>query len=161
RRKSRGTAWYWRQTDSWYYTPPGTKRRVRLLDEDGRPIRGTQNRPTAELALARVKATGNWRPQPEEVSEGLWLVGRVCSEFIEHCKQRAASGSTETKLLATLMTFAVTAVRCRSRSFVKGTFNTGSNAIRHGGLQLRNVTRSRQCLVRSITLKRCTTFPAH
>ena len=97
RRKSRGTAWYWRQTDSWYYTPPGTKQRVRLLDEDGRPIRGTRNRPAAELALARVKASGNWRPQAEEVSESVWLVARVCSEFIEYCQQRAANESLSTE----------------------------------------------------------------
>ena len=92
RRRSRGTAWHWRQTDCWYYTPPGTKRRVRLLDEDGRPIRGQQNRQVAELALARVKASGNWRPEVESSGEESWLVARVCSEFIEHCTQRAANG---------------------------------------------------------------------
>ncbi|MDP7303408.1 MAG: hypothetical protein QGG09_09925, partial [Pirellulaceae bacterium] len=92
RRRSRGSAWHWRQTDGWYFTPPGTKRRVRLLDEDGRPIRGKENRQAAELAFARVKASGNWRPEAEKVGEDLWLVAKVCSQYIEHCEQRAAKG---------------------------------------------------------------------
>jgi integrase len=93
RRRSRGSAWYWRQTDSWYFTPLGTKRRVRLLDEDRRPIRGKENRPAAELALARVKAVGDWRPKAESNSEGQWLVAAVCSRYIEYCEQRASTGS--------------------------------------------------------------------
>jgi len=92
RRRSRGNAWHWRQTDCWYYTPRGTKRRVRLLAEDGRPIRGQENRQVAELALARIKAAGNWRPQTDSVVSDPWLVARVCSLYIEHCKQRAANG---------------------------------------------------------------------
>ena len=93
RRGSRGRAWHWCQTDSWYYTPPGTKRRVRLLDEDGRPIRGKESRQIAELALARVKAAGNWRPTVEEVNGDPWLVARVCSRFIAYCQKRAERGT--------------------------------------------------------------------
>jgi len=93
RRRTRGKAWHWRQTDSWYYTPPGTKRRVRLLDEDGRPIRGKESRQIAELALARVKAAGKWRPTVEEVRDDPWLVAKVCSRFIEYCQQRAGRGT--------------------------------------------------------------------
>ena len=93
RRRSRGKAWHWRQTDGWYYTPPGTKRRVRLLDEDGRPIRGKESRQIAELALARVKAAGNWRPTVEEVRDDPWLVAKVCSRFIENCQRRAGKGA--------------------------------------------------------------------
>lgn len=92
RRRSRGNAWHWGQTDCWYYTPRGTKRRVRLLDEEGRPIRGQENRQVAELALARVKAAGNWRPEAGSVSSDPWLVAKVCSRYIEHCEQRAANG---------------------------------------------------------------------
>jgi hypothetical protein len=40
RRQSHGSAWHWRQTDGWYYTLPGTKKRVPLLDEGGTRIRG-------------------------------------------------------------------------------------------------------------------------
>ena len=36
RRQSHGSAWHWKQTDIWYYTPPGTKRRVALRDDRGR-----------------------------------------------------------------------------------------------------------------------------
>src|SRR5436190_43465 len=43
RRQRHGSAWYWKQTDSWYYTPPGTKQRVALFDEHGKRIRGQQN----------------------------------------------------------------------------------------------------------------------
>lgn len=93
RRRSRGKAWHWRQTDSWYYTPPGTKRRVRLLDEDGRPVRGKESRHIAELAFARVKAAGNWRPTVEDVGDTSWLVANVCSRFIEYCRQRAERGT--------------------------------------------------------------------
>ena len=92
-RRPRGSAWHWRQTDCWFYTPPGTKRRVRLLDEDGRPIRGKENRQAAELALARVKVAGQWRPTAEPVVEGEWLVARACSEYIQYCQRGAASGT--------------------------------------------------------------------
>jgi len=93
RRRTRGSAWHWRQTDGWYYTPPGTKRRVPLLDEDGKRIRGKENRQVAELALARVKVAGDWRPEVEPVPGDEWLVARVCSEYIERCQQGAAAKS--------------------------------------------------------------------
>src|SRR5688572_25540729 len=44
RRQSHGSAWHWKQTDGWYYTLPGTKKRIALFDEDGRRIRGLENR---------------------------------------------------------------------------------------------------------------------
>ncbi len=91
-RRSRGRAWHWQQTDSWYFTPPGTKRRVRLFDESGRPIRGIENRQLAELALARVKAAGNWRPEARSPVENPWIVAKVCSHYIQHCERRAAQG---------------------------------------------------------------------
>ena len=93
RRRSRGKAWHWRQTDCWYYTPPGTKRRARLLDEDRRPIRGKENRQAAELALARVKVAGDWRPTAEHAEEDSWLVAKVCGRYIEYCEQRFRNGT--------------------------------------------------------------------
>ncbi|MDB4786350.1 hypothetical protein OAK47_01625 [Planctomycetaceae bacterium] len=54
-RQSHGSAWHWQQTDSWYFTPPGTKTRVPLFDQDGQRIRGQQNKEAAEVALAREK----------------------------------------------------------------------------------------------------------
>ena len=93
RRRSRGKAWHWQQTDCWYYTPPGTRRRVRLKDENGQPIRGKQNRQLAELALARIKASGNWRPTAEPTVHDVWSVAKVCSQFIEYCEQRVESGT--------------------------------------------------------------------
>ena len=66
-RRPRGSAWHWKQTDCWYYTLPGSKKRVRLVGEDGKRIRGKDNRQAAELALARVKVAGRWRPTPERM----------------------------------------------------------------------------------------------
>ena len=93
RRRSRGSAWYWQQTDSWYYTQLGTKNRVPLLDETGKRIRGQDKKKEAELALARVKVARQWRPTPEPVIKDEWLVAKVCSEYIQDCQRRAANGS--------------------------------------------------------------------
>jgi integrase len=93
RRQSHGSAWHWRQTDSWYYTLPGTKRRVPLLDESGKRIRGKQNKQAADLALARIKLSGDWQPTIEPAADGNWLVARVCSEYIQHCQRRAEANS--------------------------------------------------------------------
>jgi integrase len=92
-RRQRGSAWHWKQTDTWYFTPPGTKRRVRLMDEQGRPIRGQENRQAAELALARRQASGQWRPPSEPTSPGELLVASVCSDYITHCERSASSRS--------------------------------------------------------------------
>lgn len=78
-RRPRGSAWHWRQTDGWYYTPPDTKKRVPLEDDVGKPIRGKDNRQAAELALARAKVAGQWRPTAEPATEDDWLVAKVCS----------------------------------------------------------------------------------
>jgi hypothetical protein len=96
RRGRRGAAWHWKQTDGWYYTPPGTKQRVPLVDEEGRRIRGKEHQKAAELALARVKLAGRWRPVPEfepAAVEGEWAVARVCSEYLEYCRRGVASGT--------------------------------------------------------------------
>lgn len=94
RRQQHGSAWHWRQTDCWYYTLPGMRKRVPLFDEEGRRIRGVENRREAQLALARVKLAGDWQPtsptppRPEEV-----LVAGVCSEYLQHCERSVAAGS--------------------------------------------------------------------
>jgi integrase len=92
-RRPRGSAWHWKQTDCWYYTPPGTQRRVPLLDETGQRIRGVANRQAAELALARKKLARQWRPMPEPDVDQSCLVAQVCSQFIEDCQRRAGQGS--------------------------------------------------------------------
>ncbi|MDB5345912.1 MAG: hypothetical protein JWP89_4289 [Schlesneria sp.] len=55
RRQSHGSAWHWIQTDCWYFTQPGSKKRVALFDEHGERIRGKGNKVAAEVALAREK----------------------------------------------------------------------------------------------------------
>ena len=57
------------------------------------PIRGVDSRPIADLALARVKAAGNWRPSSdcEKTTANQPCVAEICSRFIEHCQQRATA----------------------------------------------------------------------
>jgi integrase len=91
RRQSHGSAWHWRQTDCWYYTLPGSKKRIPLLDEDGARIRGKDNKERARLALARVKLVEQGELAPAPTAGGEWLVARVCSEYIQYCDRGVAS----------------------------------------------------------------------
>ncbi|HEV7223698.1 MAG TPA: hypothetical protein VGN42_13405, partial [Pirellulales bacterium] len=99
RRTRRRSAWHWKQTDCWYYTPLGAKRRTPLFDEQGKRIRGQENKQAAELALARARLAAEWRPEPEETATGetcggeAWLVAKVCSEYLQHCRRRTAAGA--------------------------------------------------------------------
>ena len=68
RRGPHGSAWHWKQTDSWYFTQPGTKKRVALFDEDGRRVRGKENKEAAELALARERLC--WETEVDGPSAG-------------------------------------------------------------------------------------------
>jgi integrase len=93
RRQSHGSAWHWKQTDSWYCTMPGTKKRVPLFDDQGHRIRGKEGREAAEMALAKLRLS--WEGEAGDVpgSSGEWLVARVCSDYLEYCKRGVASGS--------------------------------------------------------------------
>jgi integrase len=93
RRRPHGSAWHWRQTDCWYYTLPGTKRRVPLFDEDGQRIRGQENKDEARLALARVKLAETGEIPASPLATGEWVVARVCSEYIQYCNRGVASGT--------------------------------------------------------------------
>lgn len=97
RRQRHGSAWYWIQTDSWYYTPPGTKRRVALLDENGKRIRGLQSKQVAGLALARVRVAAGGKPkaaaEPTDPQPAqTWLVAKVCADYIDYCQRGVAAG---------------------------------------------------------------------
>jgi hypothetical protein len=59
RRQQHGSAWHWKQTDCWYYTPTGARKRVALFDEKGDRTRGKENKDVAQLALARVNTLLN------------------------------------------------------------------------------------------------------
>jgi len=92
RRQSHGSAWHWKQTDTWYYTLPGTEKRVPLLDEDSGRIRGVDNKKAAQLALARVKLSeGETAPSESALAAREWLVAKVCSEYIQYCERGAAN----------------------------------------------------------------------
>jgi integrase len=102
RRGHRGAAWYWSQTDCWYYTPTGTKRRVPLVDDDGKRIRGKENRSSAMLAVARAKLTTDWRPESKDAPDNVndakpSLVAGICSEYVESSQRRMAAGAINTE----------------------------------------------------------------
>jgi integrase len=92
RRQSQGLPWHWKQTDSWYYTLPGTKRRVALFDEDGQRIKGLENKQAAQLALSRIKLQGDWEQAPISAPGEEWLVARVCSDYLQYCERGAKNG---------------------------------------------------------------------
>jgi arylsulfatase A-like enzyme len=82
RRQQHGSAWRWKQTDCWYCTLPGTKKRMPLLDENGQRIRGKENQEAAEAALARVKVV-NAAGAEGPLERRDWLVAKVCSEYTQ------------------------------------------------------------------------------
>ena len=86
RRNPHGAAWHWKQTDCWYFTMPGTKRRVALFDENGGRIRGRDNQEADEPALARAKLSGETQGAAS-VADQAWIVARVCSEYLQHCER--------------------------------------------------------------------------
>jgi integrase len=90
RRQPHGSAWHWKQTDCWYYSLPGAKKRMPLFDEQGLRIRGRDQKEAAELALARVKVAGDGNVALLGNSE--WLVAKVCSEYLQYCERGVASG---------------------------------------------------------------------
>lgn len=93
RRRAPGSAWHWAQTDAWYYTSPGSKRRVALFDSAGKRIKGKSNKQAANLALARLKAREDWKPSPEpsQASKPM-LVATICSEYVQFCASRVQGG---------------------------------------------------------------------
>jgi hypothetical protein len=66
---------------------------VPLLDEDGKRIRGKANDNAADLALARMKAVGKWRPSADPAPDGEWTVAQVCSGYIQYCQQGLKNGT--------------------------------------------------------------------
>lgn len=90
RRNPHGSAWHWKQTDCWYYTPSGTKKRMPLFAKDGSRIRGRDSQDAAEQALARVKVAATSEGSSPIKEE--WNVAGVCSEYIQFCDKRFAAG---------------------------------------------------------------------
>jgi integrase len=91
RRNQHGSAWRWEQTDCWYYTLPGTKKRIPLFDESGERVRGKDNQRLAEHALARAKLAGETSAVTPALQD--WLVAKVCSEYLQYCERRFAAGA--------------------------------------------------------------------
>jgi len=92
RRRPHGSAWHWKQTDCWYYTQPGTKKRVPLFDEKGERIRGKGNKEAADHALAKEKLSRD-AGSDGVPGTGEWLVIRVCSDYIQYCERGVVNGS--------------------------------------------------------------------
>jgi len=93
RRQPHGSAWHWQQTDCWYYTQPGKKRRVALYDENGERIRGKANREAAQLALAKEKLSWETEAVGPVGGNGGWLVAHVCSDYVQYCDRGLANGT--------------------------------------------------------------------
>ncbi|MHC2066902.1 tyrosine-type recombinase/integrase [Bremerella sp. T1] len=93
RRQSHGSAWHWKQTDCWYYTLPGTKKRVALFDEQGERIRGKDNKEAAEISLAREKLAWDSESNEGPVLGQPWLVARVCSNYLVYTERSQNDGS--------------------------------------------------------------------
>jgi integrase len=92
RRQQHGSAWHWKQTDCWYYTLQGTKKRMPLFDERGQRIRGKDNQEAADTALAKVKVavdSGN----EDTLNRQRWLVAKVCSEYLQYCERGVANNT--------------------------------------------------------------------
>lgn len=106
RRQQHGSAWHWKQTDCWYYTLPSTHKRIPLFDLEGQRIRGLDNRKAAQLALARIKLSGELAPvEGTAGGDQDWLVARVCSEYIQYCERGVAAGTISRGHRATTVSF--------------------------------------------------------
>lgn len=92
RRQSHGSAWHWNQTDCWYYTLEGTKKRVALFSDNGERIRGRGNKEQAELALAKIKLAGEGADGTSPAADA-WLVAKVCSEYLQYCERGLVNGT--------------------------------------------------------------------
>jgi len=92
RRQGHGSAWHWIQTDCWYYTLPGTKKRIPLFDDEGQRIRGKENQQAAERAFAQAKLANARGADGGSPADEEWLVARVCSEYIQYCERSVAAG---------------------------------------------------------------------
>ena len=88
RRQPPGSAWHWKQTDCWYYTEPGTKKRVPLVDENGDRIRGKESKEAARLALARIQLSEELNPVSQPTS-GDWTVAKVCDIYLDDLHRSA------------------------------------------------------------------------
>ncbi len=93
RRQSHGSAWHWKQTDCWYYTLPGTKKRIALFDDQGERIRGKENKEAAEISLAREKLAWDSESNDGPALGQPWLVARVCSDYLVYTERSQNDGS--------------------------------------------------------------------
>lgn len=92
RRQPHGSAWHWKQTDCWYYTQPGTRKRIPLFDEDGNRIRGLKGKEAADLALAKERLA--WEVESTDaVSGGVLLVVQACSDYLQYCERGLKNGT--------------------------------------------------------------------
>ena len=121
RRQQHGSAWHWKQTDCWYYTLPGTKKRMPLFDENGQRIRGKENQEAAETALAKVKVADASESAGGPAARERWLVAKVCSEYLQYCERGVANGTISKGHRDNAVSLAQRSVRLLRRLAGRGT----------------------------------------
>lgn len=89
RRQQHGSAWHWKQTDCWYFTEAGTRKRVPLIDEKGERIRGKDNKEAARLALVRVRLSEELQLTATR-NDGEWTIARVCDSYLVNLHRTAS-----------------------------------------------------------------------
>ena len=167
RRQPHGSAWYWKRTGCWYYTLPGTKKRVPLFDDQGQRFRGLDQKTQANLALAKILLTKDPGSGASGVPPEAWLVAKVCSDYLQYCERGLAQGTlskghrdNSVSFLNDLWRFCGALPVSRSR---KGIARPGWMVIAVGVLQLpsavfwplckQHLTMPRRCMVWPIRLK--------
>jgi integrase len=93
RRQSQGSAWFWQQTNTWYFTEPGTRKRVPLYDAAGQRIRGREQQAQADEALAKLQTPRLTRQNPQLTLAQQWTVQRVCDTYLQYCAKSVEAGT--------------------------------------------------------------------
>jgi len=108
RRQSHGSAWHWKQTDTWYFTQPNTRKRIPLADEKGIRIRGKENKDAAQLALARIRLSNELQPAIQPTSQ--WTVAKVFDVYLDDLFRR--SNEQRAIQVRNVAVYSVRSVKC-------------------------------------------------
>jgi hypothetical protein len=82
-KKRRQSDGLWKWTDCWYYTRPGTRKRVALFDENGARFRGKETKKRRRSRSLASSLSGS------RIAQVLWaeesgLLHELCAAFAAH-----------------------------------------------------------------------------